>query len=86
MIIVMSVLGLTSSDLESQAVTRREQGTRMSTMRFEPRGAGATSLPGLTTDTTTSGFSYPKTDDSALDVGKGSDLRLPAHISDVPAQ
>ncbi len=85
MIIVMSVLGLTAGDFES-AATRRGTGpgvgaatTHMSTMRFEHgRTVTFSSGPGLTTDTTTSGFaSYA--DDSALDVRKGpggGDIKL----------
>ncbi|OJT13692.1 hypothetical protein TRAPUB_9791 [Trametes pubescens] len=84
MIIVMSVLGLTAGDFES-AATRRGTGpgagaatTHMSTMRFEHgRTVTFTSGPGLTTDTTTSGFaSYA--DDSALDVrkGAGGDIKM----------
>lgn len=78
MIIVMSVLGLTAGDFES-AATRRGTGagagagtTHMSTMRFEHgRTVTFSTAPGLTTDTTTSGFaSYA--DDSALDVRKGA--------------
>lgn len=83
MIIVMSVLGLTSGDLESHAAaTRREQGTRqLSTMRFDA-GRQTTALtlastPGLTMDTnTTSGFSHPTDSDSVLDITKGGEIKL----------
>ncbi|RPD53973.1 hypothetical protein L227DRAFT_512399 [Lentinus tigrinus ALCF2SS1-6] len=81
MIIVMSVLGLTSSDLEAHAsATGGSRSTRLSTMRFEDRrpAATVTSFPGLTTDTTTSGFSYPNTDDSVVDIRKGREDKVHA--------
>ncbi|KAI0779718.1 hypothetical protein C8Q74DRAFT_710801 [Fomes fomentarius] len=81
MIIVMSVLGLTSGDLESHAAaTRREQGIRqLSTMRFDA-GRQTTiltlaSTPGLTTDTITSGFSHP-THGSVPNLTKGGEIKL----------
>ncbi len=81
MIIVMSVLGLTSGDLESHAAaTRREQGVRqLSTMCFDAGRQTTmltfTSTPGLTTDTITSGFSHP-TDGSAPNLTKGGEIKL----------
>ncbi|KAI0737616.1 hypothetical protein C8Q80DRAFT_315009 [Daedaleopsis nitida] len=89
-IIVMSVLGLTSGDFESHAAaTRRGQNTRMSTIRFEPgKAVGVTSTPGLTTDATTSGFSFPiATDDSVLDVGKVEETTISHRLfGDPPRQ
>ena len=79
-IIVMSVLGLSSVDFETNAAaTRRDRRTmQMSTMRFESGKTTVMSLPGLTTDNTTSGGSYPTTNDSMLAMEKdSSQTKLP---------
>ncbi|KAI0708198.1 hypothetical protein C8T65DRAFT_708585 [Cerioporus squamosus] len=84
MIIIMSVLGLTSSDLDAHASAMGgSQSTRLTTMRFEAGRPTATltTLPGLATDTTTSGLSYPTTDDSVVHIGKGGEVKLPTHIA-----
>ena len=85
MIIVMSALGLTSADFESAAASRRDRDRglatthQMSTMRFgEDKGAATTtvmSLPGLTTDNTTS--SYESRSVLGVGVGKEGQLGLP---------
>ncbi|TBU26459.1 hypothetical protein BD309DRAFT_902340 [Dichomitus squalens] len=78
-IIVMSVLGLSAVDFETNAATRRERRTmQMSTMHFENGKTTVMSLPGLGTDNTTSGGSYPTTNDSTLAIGKeSSQMKLP---------
>ena len=83
----MSVLGLTSGDFESHAAaTRRERETRMSTMRFEagPTATTTVALPpslAFASDTSTSGFSYPHTDDSVTDIRKGG-KEVKVHLGD----
>lgn len=84
MIIVMSALGLTSSDLEAHSSrTGGSRSTRLSTMRFESGRPAATvaSLPGLTTETTTSGISYQSIDDSVLDIRKEGEHKLTTHVA-----
>ncbi|KAM5530003.1 hypothetical protein V8D89_016331, partial [Ganoderma adspersum] len=88
MIIVMSALGLTSADFESAAASRRDrQTTQMTTMRFQGKSTQVMSLPGLTTDSSTSASSrsYPTRSDesrSVLAIGKDSELKLPEIITE----
>ncbi|KAM5535136.1 hypothetical protein V8D89_011222 [Ganoderma adspersum] len=88
MIIVMSALGLTSADFESAAASRRDRHTtQMTTMRFQGKSTQVMSLPGLTTDSSTSASSrsYPTRSDesrSVLAIGKDSELKLPEIITE----
>ena len=83
MIIVLSTLGLTSSDLGDSfgrsRRTRTGDGTHLSSMRFQTRqDATIMSVPQLGTSQSESGYSssYPPTQGSVLDVRKVGELQF----------
>ena len=87
MIIIMSTLGLTSSDLDTGVTSSRQRSANMSmsAMRFES-GPNRTiaSVPGLTNSHTTSGYStYPSetADSSFLDIHKAGEIRFASDSS-----
>ena len=85
MIIVLSTLGLTSSDLDTRAMTTRggaaSRSLQLSAMRFEPgQNSTVMSMPGLTESHTTSGYSYPTQDSSVLDVRKAGELTFASSV------